>query len=406
MGSTHVEPAREFVPETEEAASVADRITYLAASQIHRRGKKYAMAEDRARDIRYPGSEPSTTETKDIDWIQAHGTDRVPNVTTDFEDLPWDVKAAYIAEARAALDQVAEASRSGDQGSVRNTDFHDPMHDWHRGRVAEAGAATAEARDRRRNQWERDDAAREAEARMADILNLADERDFSLKTGDVMVGDELKRHRLACALRDLHAAEDAERTANSRVNREDAQHGANYDLVKLYAAEEDLDAAASNATDARARVCDAAQDVPRDQWRGLLPDAGPVGRTLETLEAVDPSTSDRAAAYRKMAETTAQQWGNGTYAEYERRSLATEPDVLRGNKTHLYRRNPDSGVWQAHPRSTAGSWTDVAELPPSAHRVRSDIAAAALGGQCVACGRPLSVASATGYGPECVKKFG
>lgn len=78
--------------------------------------------------------------------------------------------------------------------------------------------------------------------------------------------------------------------------------------------------------------------------------------------------------------------------------------TVRANRSHVYRRNVDTGAWQQHPRSPAGEWSEVAGLPPSARNVSPRQVASDLGGRCLDCGKELDVASATGYGPKCVTR--
>lgn len=71
--------------------------------------------------------------------------------------------------------------------------------------------------------------------------------------------------------------------------------------------------------------------------------------------------------------------------------------------THVYREV--GGRWRARAKGDlAGSWKDVAGMPPSAKLVAPSTAAQSLGGRCVLCGRTLTHASATGYGPKCAAK--
>lgn len=78
--------------------------------------------------------------------------------------------------------------------------------------------------------------------------------------------------------------------------------------------------------------------------------------------------------------------------------------TIQANRSHLFRRDPATGELDRHPRSAGGEWTPTQSAPPSAKNIAPSQAAADLGGVCLDCGRVLTAGSATGYGPECVKK--
>ena len=73
----------------------------------------------------------------------------------------------------------------------------------------------------------------------------------------------------------------------------------------------------------------------------------------------------------------------------------------------FYRREENGAV--SFKRSTRSGWSTGAQVDiPASARPVSAARAARVGqesGRCLACHRPLGVASATGYGPECRKKF-
>lgn len=80
---------------------------------------------------------------------------------------------------------------------------------------------------------------------------------------------------------------------------------------------------------------------------------------------------------------------------------------VKANKTHAFRRDPETGAWSSRSRKAGadGEWSAVAGLPPSARNIAPSTVASEIGGVCLACGRSLNNKPATGYGPDCVKKY-